>query len=135
MHLPTSVHVGIQVPDVAAHSVLHDSGRFGRTPNLIGRALKVGPKVRVEPGDVIHVQMRKAQVIDLHDFTELELRNATIAAIEQKPVRGLTGVDANQQRVVIAGFAQNFKLESHASSVPVWDSVSQVNSAYARRLT
>src|SRR5262249_27743814 len=109
--LPT----GHQVPHVSLETVLHDRAGARRAPDAIGlgRAIVGAAKKRVEPADMVHVQMREEQIVDTLNFAEGELVQAAVAAVKEQAADGLAGVDCHEQGIVAAGLAKHAKSQAH----------------------
>ena len=86
-----------------------------RPPDVVGSvgAVVDAAEEGVEAGDVIHVQVREAQVVDLSDLGEGHGVQAALAAIEEQATDGLAAVDDHQQGVVAAGVTQHAEGKAH----------------------
>ena len=72
---PGGTPVADEIPDEAAKAMAFDLNGAGRSPDVVQAvgAVVVPAEECVEPCDMIHVEVRKQQVIDLAGFGEAEL--------------------------------------------------------------
>jgi hypothetical protein len=72
--------------------VLHYLGGPRRTPDSVYLLTtpKCTTKKVIKAPNVVHMEMRKKQVINRLDFTEREVRKTPITAIEEQTVHRLT---------------------------------------------
>jgi len=98
---------------------MHDARSFRRTPDAIRFriAIVVAAKEPIEASDVIHVEVREAQVIDPHDLRDRKLRETALATVEQQAFDSLPAVDAHQKSVVSTGWAEDLKCDAHSFSL------------------
>jgi len=111
---PTPLGAGVQVPQEPLEPVLQDRRRSRRAPDPVRlrRAVVDGAEVRVEPRHVIHVEVREAELIDGARLPRGQFRDAPLAAIEEEPLGCLAAVDADVERVVPAGAADQMPGEA-----------------------
>ncbi len=62
---------------------------------------------------MVHVQVRKEEVIDRLNVAEGNVCEAPIAAIEEQSIDGLATVDLHQQSVILASRPQDTKRDTH----------------------
>jgi hypothetical protein len=72
-------------------------------------------KESVKPADVIDVKMGEEEMVDGLDLRASERVNASLATIKEKTKCGLSCVQANEERVVLAGASQHVIFNAHCA--------------------
>jgi hypothetical protein len=111
VNVPRTRLPAYEVPPETLTAVVHDAGGFGRSPDVVRLVgpVKGAAKERVESADVIHVEVRKEQVVDLLDLAERKLLEAAVPAVEQQAIHRLSAIDSDEQGVVAAGVTENLE--------------------------
>ena len=111
VHPPGGIHGTMQIPGVSLKTVLQDPCGFRWAPNLVGPGdtVKIGAEKSVETRHMVHVQMRKKQVVDGLEVSEGKGGKATLTAIKQQPGHLLPGIHLGKNSVVSTRGSQNLE--------------------------
>ena len=112
---PRGRHLFVQVPEDTLKPMLKDPRTLGGPQNPVRFCVTVesASEETIKPRHVVHVQVRKQQVINPEDIGQRYFGETTLAAVEQQPLESLAAVDLNQESVIFAGCSQNTESDAH----------------------
>jgi len=95
----------VEVPEVTLEAVLEDGGAAGRAPNFVRPCvtLEVGAEEGIESGDVVHVLVGEAEMVDGLDLAEGDAAEAVATAVKEDALDSLAAVNLDEEGVVVPG--------------------------------
>ncbi len=116
-HAPGGPEVLVEVPQVAAETVVEDFSGSRWTPDPVLRSLagEVQAEEPVEARHVVHVEVRKEDMVDRLHLRRREHGQTAFAAVEKQPAHGVTAVDLHMERIVPPGRTEHPETDRHAA--------------------
>ncbi|OPZ82960.1 MAG: hypothetical protein BWY76_02513 [bacterium ADurb.Bin429] len=119
-HPPGNIRSAMQIPHESLETVVQNARALRRPPDDVRLALAVigAAEEGIKPADVVHVQVRKEEMVNPLNLGKRQPRQHPVAAVKQQPVHRLPGIDMQQQRVIAPRRAEDLMLDAHGGIVP-----------------